>query len=475
MKDKSVVDLNECISANNNVITITEDIEEITLTSNGEKINAAILLKPRKNDLTINIENLWIESNEDIGLDVRAGNYNLYENHIVYTGDNKIISNKNIGICISNNQTVNLIGKDNGRLEVIGGSGTCAIGNNKYTSGNGKLRFFGNGKVHALGGDGKDDICFSNKGGEGICFYNENEKEASEVLIYESAEVNLKGGNGGDISSINTNCKAGNGGSGIEILEKGLIDKVGHGKLEITGGSGGKGTGNCKTGVCGNGASAISLGFGKVTLKTDTTVNAGDGGSVDVKYNTCMVKGGDGGDCINIYKDVDAYISLIEVYDNIKLNAGNGGTSGTSIKGVCEIDSGGDGGNIINCNSNKCDITIGDVDISYGKGGGLNKLSNISNGKDGERIKGENIVSFKALASFIYDENINDLGTEEKEEIIKENKENIENTNLNKCDVHYDIIKDKTHIYNNLLKVKEDNNKNGIIFLIIDFIKKIFS
>ena len=142
MKDNSIIDLNEYISLNDNVITITEDINEITLTSNGDKVNASVLVKPRSNDLTINIDNLYLESNENISIDMRGGKYYSYENNIVYTGNNKIISGLNIGVCISNNQTVNFIGKDNGLLEVIGGSGTLAIGNNEYTSGSGENKIF---------------------------------------------------------------------------------------------------------------------------------------------------------------------------------------------------------------------------------------------------------------------------------------------------------------------------------------------
>lgn len=276
MKDNSIIDLNEYISLNDNVITITEDINEITLTSNGDKVNASVLVKPRSNDLTINIDNLYLESNENISIDMRGGKYYSYENNIVYTGNNKIISGLNIGVCISNNQTVNFIGKDNGLLEVIGGSGTLAIGNNEYTSGSGKIRFFGDGKIYAHGGNGKDDVCCANSGGEGICFYNEDTEESSEVLIYENADVNIRGGNGG---------------------------------------------------------------------------------------------------------------------------------------------------NIINCNNNKCDIVIGNIIASYGKGGGINKVSSINNGRDGEKIRGENIVSFKNLQSLIYDENIDDLEKETKE-IEKNTEEN---------------------------------------------------
>lgn len=364
MKDNSIIDLNEYISLNDNVITITEDINEITLTSNGDKVNASVLVKPRSNDLTINIDNLYLESNENISIDMRGGKYYSYENNIVYTGNNKIISGLNIGVCISNNQTVNFIGKDNGLLEVIGGSGTLAIGNNEYTSGSGKIRFFGDGKIYAHGGNGKDDVCCANSGGEGICFYNEDTEESSEVLIYENADVNIRGGNGGNISTINTNCKA-----------------------------------------------------------------------------------------------------------------GNGGISGTSIKDIYEINPGGNGGNIINCNNNKCDIVIGNIIASYGKGGGINKVSSINNGRDGEKIRGENIVSFKNLQSLIYDENIDDLEKETKE-IEKNTEENtveVENEeDIVEVVESQDINKEEEKISDEVDSDKNNSNKKGIIFLIIDFLKKIF-
>lgn len=107
---------NEVVLKDFKVLKITEDISEITLTSKGKICKGTILVKPRKTDLIINIENLRMQSEEHIAIDFRGGKNNSYKSYIYFKGNNLLESKGNIGICISNNQTVEICGEENSFL-----------------------------------------------------------------------------------------------------------------------------------------------------------------------------------------------------------------------------------------------------------------------------------------------------------------------------------------------------------------------
>ena len=93
-----------------NIFEITSDRKEVVLTSKGGDCYSSIIIKPRNKDLLIEINNLKMNAQEQIAIDFRGGRENNYKSILKFIGDNEIISEGNIAICVSNNQTVEIRG-----------------------------------------------------------------------------------------------------------------------------------------------------------------------------------------------------------------------------------------------------------------------------------------------------------------------------------------------------------------------------
>lgn len=304
IKNGDVINLNTyvCDDLYNKTIIINENINEITLTSNGEICNFKIFIKKRNSDLVVNINDLVLDSKEDIAINFASGEKHDYKNYLVFSGTNSISSGGNISICVTNNQTLEIKGKEDGFLKLSGGCGIPTVGSSFYTEGAGNLIFSGQGFVEII--SGKSDYRYKNENilgsGCGIGFYNKDVQDVSSIIILDDINVKISGESGKDVESISEDRTADEGGNGIYIKNSGIIEKKGNGLLEIKAGDGGCCIGDYSSGVCGNGGCAICMGDGTINIDNNTILKAGNGGSTQDKYEFSMVKGGNAGNIISL-------------------------------------------------------------------------------------------------------------------------------------------------------------------------------
>lgn len=399
----SIIDLSaygDSTSSNDSILVITNDISEITLTSNNVPCGVAVYIKPRNKDLTININNLYLKCSEEIAMNFAASTNCCYKNHLVFSGVNLISSDNNIGICISNGQSLEIKGSEKGILKISGGSSVPALGNNYFSSGSGHLIFSGYGDVEVTGGLGnnnsKQTPCSADISSCAICFSNDEDDGESSIEITDGINVSVHGEDGENLSGISLNNYSGKGGCAICINSKGSIKKTGSGLLILQGGNGGDCTGSYSCGMCSSGGNAIKIGYGLIEIKKPASLISGNGGNAKIDEHELIIsKGGCGGDIISVCADSDDEIikSKIFIDDDIEVSTGNGGNSGFNItkEGMTSTE-GGDSGNFIRCCS-KTDAYIGKINLSYGiPGSGIsnNKLTGRS-GKTGTFAFGSKI------------------------------------------------------------------------------------
>lgn len=399
----SIIDLSSyrsSTSSNDNIFVITSAISEITLTSNNLPCSVAVYIKPRNNDLTININNLYLKCSEEIAMNFAASTECCYTNHLVFSGVNLISSDNNIGICISNGQSLNINGRENGILKISGGSSVPAMGNNYFSSGSGHLIFSGQGDVEITGGLGnnnsKQSPCSADISACAICFSNDEEDGESSIEINDEINVSVHGEDGENLSGISLNNYSGKGGCAICINAKGSIKKTGSGLLILEGGNGGDCTGSYSCGICSSGGDAIRIGYGSIDIKKPASFISGNGGNAKIDEHELIIsKGGCGGDIISICEESDDVniTSKIIIDDDIEVSTGNGGNSGFNLtkEGMSSAE-GGDSGNFIRCIS-KAEAYIGKVNLSYGTPGSCilrNRLSG-KTGKTGSFAVGKSI------------------------------------------------------------------------------------
>ncbi|MGL4773864.1 MAG: hypothetical protein ACRC2K_09895 [Clostridium sp.] len=393
LRDRDILDLSNFPKR---IIYIGSNIKDITFTTFGKLWEGAIIVKERKEDLVININNVNINSGKHIALDVRGGRTCNYKNTLSFMGKNTIKSEDNLAICISNNQTLHFKGEERGILTILGGLENTAVGNNIYTGGSGHLIFSKYGEVFIKGGNGfcSERRCDNSGkcGGHGIGFINKSFSDISSIKINDNINVKIIGGEGQDASSFSMERCGGKGGAGIYLEENSILEKLGEGLLEVNGGNGGGSTGDNKCSGCGDGGSAIEIKSGWININHPATLIGGNGGNVDTICKHIFSKGGNGGDCIRIINsDIDNYFKAtkIRIDDFIVGKGGHGGCSGMEFQSLSGFQ-GGDGGNLLNSNNFKTVISIGDVDFTGGEGGagGVNGV----NGGKGQNFKGINIM-----------------------------------------------------------------------------------
>ncbi|MGL5415906.1 MAG: hypothetical protein ACRDAU_09630 [Clostridium sp.] len=313
---------------------ISSEIEEIYFTSNKKECKNSIFLLDRKKDITIYIQDLNIVTERKIAIDLRGGFINRCKINILFSGENRIGSKENIGICISNNKEVEIKGEEKSELLVEGGSGVPAIGSNYYTEGVGNITFSGRGKVIALVGKyrEKDTVAWQGENGSyAIGFYSSEKKTQVSIKIYDEINLKVIGEDGQCISSIKEKNCAGRGGSAIEFNNKMFLKKEGNGLLELIAGRGGNCKGEYTTGGCGKGGAVIRLGSGEIKIESKAILTAGAGGCA--KEKLILAKGGEGGDIVETItseEEEDKKI-LLKIGKDIILKTGDGGISGQKI------------------------------------------------------------------------------------------------------------------------------------------------
>ncbi|WP_252228959.1 hypothetical protein [Clostridium sp. ZBS15] len=439
IKDKDIINL---INYKNKIIIITSDINEITFTSEGNECNAGILVKNRNSDLIIKINNVYLNSVNQIAIDFRGGKNCDYKNKLVYSGINTIMSEDNIGICISNNQTVEITGREKCILNINGGSEMPAIGNNEWTAGGGHLIFSGYGNIEIIGGAGCK--CYENLEHKGKCgsyaigFCETNINDTSTIKILENVNLKAIGGNGQSISSIALNKCSGCGGAAISIGDNSSFEKIGLGVLELIGGDSGESIGEYACGNCANGGDAIKIKSGLININSPAILKGGKGGSISSKCKNVISKGGKGGDCISISEsELDEKLKKVKIkIDNcVQAKGGDGGNSGVYFNNENILgNDGGDGGNFINSNDFKVEVAIGDIYFKGGKGGkGGEGQMRGHNGIIGNKFKGDNIYYTEFIKEENpklgkYNEEIDDLvdeGSKHSDESVKEEQQKL--------------------------------------------------
>lgn len=432
-KNNTVIDLSTYIDKSISSIIITKDILSLTLTSHNIACDISIIISPRDKNLNLSINDLYLESTKEITMNFSGGKTNGYRNKLTFSGINQIISKNNIAICISNNQTLEIIGKKSGLLKVRGGSTVPAVGNNLYTAGNGHLIIKGSGDLDITGGLGENNntksFCNADISADAISFYNESESSPASIDILENINVVLSGEKGQDVSSISLDNTTGQGGCGISVKGRGRFNKTGKGILIIKGGNGGNCVGNISCGKCSDGGSAIFLGSGKINILKPATLFSGDGGSAETVNNKYIIaKGGNGGDVFKLCPSnlsLAAKISYVNIGEDVEITSGNGGTSGINILsdpiGCYE---GGRSGHIINAQT-YTEVTMGTTMYTIGEGGQggiyFNKKGLI--GKQGILYLGKfiNVVNDIDAKTFQMDNNY--------EKDVKNDLSNNDNTN----------------------------------------------
>lgn len=471
------LDVYEQDNLSNKTVIITEDISDIVLTSNGKPCDFRIFVKKRSSDLNIDINNLVINSKREIAINFSAGKEHEYKSYLTFSGINVISSEENIAICVTNNQTVEIKGKKDSFLKIIGGSGVPAIGSSFYTEGAGNIVFSGEGSVEVIVNGNNLNNRETLNSGCGIGFYSENMEDVSSIKILDNINLKIVGEDGIDIESISQDKIAGRGGDGVWIKNIGVFEKIGKGILEINGGNGGGLIGDYSAGICGDGGCSISLGQGNINIDNKAILRAGNGGGIKDEYEFPMIKGGNGGDVIYISENNLESISEIRLGNDIEFNLGNGGNSGSFIEGkdIKGFD-GGNSGSLINSNAEVVRIEIGDINIKEGMGGlGGNKNNKSSSGQDG-RVKelylGNNVEFVK-----LKEESHQYVDKIENKEVLEEivdlkivndsEKDDYEEEKPNNLDVeNNDDINEYTNIVENINKntelndISEENNDN---------------
>lgn len=449
---------NEVILNEFKIIKITNDINEMTLTSNGEICKGAIIVKPRTSDLTINIENLKLHSAEHITIDFRGGKECGYKSFLHFNGNNVICSEENISICISNNQTVEIYGEDDSSLKAISGVNMPAIGSGKYSAGAGNITFSKKGTI--VMEVAKSDIAEGKvpwKGRDGsyaLGFYNED-KSVSSIRILDDINLKAVGEDGQDIKSMSSENSAGNGGPAVFLNDNDYFEKSSQGNIELIGGNGGKCIGEYSSGKCGNGGAALKISSGLINIVAPAVLKGGSGGSIEKDSLCVLAPGGNGGDGILVTggKCRDERKSSIIIGDNVEISCGNGGNSGFSMndEGITAVD-GGNGGNIINAGNMPVELQIGNIKETIGNGGeGGCKEPPCKVGESGKFIVGENIVIKEDIEEIEEREAIKD------EELVEDkvSNENLseEQENQDKEEVIYEELE---------IKVKDEIQEKDI-------------
>lgn len=352
-----------------------------------EQYNFSIVVAAgRTKDIEIYLSNAFINSGDNIGIDLRGDSKNnSYINRIRFSLENTIKSSNSIGILVMNGQSLEVIGEEKGSiLNVHGGAGNCAVGNSNVFNSGGQIVFSGQGTVSAHGGDAIDQPAYNvaMDGGAGVGFV-ESTSGNSSVLIKCNAIVNVFGGNGQECDVSNPNSMTvGNGGPGISLGESGIliVERCPDISTSLTvfGGNGGLIIDSSNSGamtdlrIGGNGGSAVILPSGTVDLLGSVQLRGGDGTTVESHGNLPIV-GGDGGSAVKFIGTTTARNTFLSSNEAV-LSGGNGGTSGvyvdfdtSSIRIICS--KGGRGGHSLFLGSNSANVQIDGSILASGEGG----------------------------------------------------------------------------------------------------------
>ena len=342
----------------------------------------------RTNDLTVTLNNVNINSDKLIGIDLRgvSSPVPVYKNTISFQGINKVVSNENIGILVTNGQTIEITGKDSASvLSVKGGIRNAAIGNNQVINFGGHLIFSGDGTINAIGGNGalpnEPGLSTAIDGAQGIGFI-QNTIGKSSIIIKCNIEVNAKGGTGQNCDTGNVNSRtAGNGGAGISVGAEGilLIEKCSNTLISLNaeGGEGGlindTSPGGSMTDMRtgGNGGDAVTVVSGTVNILGNAVLTGGNGTSLGVDNANLPVFGGDGGNAL-AFTGSTGISNVLIIGDNVKAVGGNGGNSGNTVNidtFSIESSKGGSGGDVINLGHDPSNVSIGSSKLTSGSGG----------------------------------------------------------------------------------------------------------
>lgn len=405
-----------------------------------EQYNFSIVVAAgRTKDIEIYLSNAFINSGDNIGIDLRGDSKNnSYINRIRFSLENTIKSSNSIGILVMNGQSLEVIGEEKGSiLNVHGGAGNCAVGNSNVFNSGGQIVFSGQGTVSAHGGDAIDQPAYNvaMDGGAGVGFV-ESTSGNSSVLIKCNAIVNVFGGNGQECDVSNPNSMTvGNGGPGISLGESGIliVERCPDISTSLTvfGGNGGLIIDSSNSGamtdlrIGGNGGSAVILPSGTVDLLGSVQLRGGDGTTVESHGNLPIV-GGDGGSAVKFIGTTTARNTFLSSNEAV-LSGGNGGTSGVYVdfdtSSIRIISSkGGRGGHSLFLGSNSANVQIDGSILASGEGGqggspkayldnnnlDLDTLKNTnganepgSGGSDGSSISGTGAVNLNMSESTI--------------------------------------------------------------------------
>ena len=352
-----------------------------------EQYNFSIVVAAgRTKDIEIYLSNAFINSGDNIGIDLREDSKNnSYINRIRFSLENTIKSSNSIGILVMNGQSLEVIGEEKGSiLNVHGGAGNCAVGNSNVFNSGGQIVFSGQGTVSAHGGDAIDQPAYNvaMDGGAGVGFV-ESTSGNSSVLIKCNAIVNVFGGNGQECDVSNPNSMTvGNGGPGISLGESGIliVERCPDISTSLTvfGGNGGLIIDSSNSGamtdlrIGGNGGSAVILPSGTVDLLGSVQLRGGDGTTVESHGNLPIV-GGDGGSAVKFIGTTTARNTFLSSNEAV-LSGGNGGTSGVYVdfdtSSIRIISSkGGRGGHSLFLGSNSANVQIDGSILASGEGG----------------------------------------------------------------------------------------------------------
>ena len=352
-----------------------------------EQYNFSIVVAAgRTKDIEIYLSNAFINSGDNIGIDLRGDSKNnSYINRIRFSLENTIKSSNSIGILVMNGQSLEVIGEEKGSiLNVHGGAGNCAVGNSNVFNSGGQIVFSGQGTVSAHGGDAIDQPAYNvaMDGGAGVGFV-ESTSGNSSVLIKCNAIVNVFGGNGQECDVSNPNSiTVGNGGPGISLGESGIliVERCPDISTSLTvfGGNGGLIIDSSNSGamtdlrIGGNGGSAVILPSGTVDLLGSVQLRGGDGTTVESHGNLPIV-GGDGGSAVKFIGTTTARNTFLSSNEAV-LSGGNGGTSGVYVdfdtSSIRIISSkGGRGGHSLFLGSNSANVQIDGSILASGEGG----------------------------------------------------------------------------------------------------------
>lgn len=394
------------------VITISKDINNITLTSNKKLCDFVVFIEKRNTDLTINIKDLNLYSKKGIVMNFASGDDYNYKSYLKFLGTNIIKSKNDIAICVTNNQTLEINGDANSFLKISGGSGVPTIGSSFYTEGAGNLIFSGEGFVEIIAGDdenrgSKEKILGS---GCGIGFFSESVSDISTIKVLDNINLKVVGEDGGNILTMSQDKIADKGGSAIYVKGNGFFEKTGSGILELSGGQGGECVGDYGCGICGDGGCAITFENGVINIGDNSILRSGNGGSITDEYEFSVAKGGNGGDAISILQDKGEDESTIKIASGTKVYLGSGGESGSFIdaRELAQFQ-GGKNGNFINCNEALVKAEISDIDVS-----GVTDIEEIK-----KMCVGRNI-EVKPESVKEIEENLEVENVEDKEELLKD-------------------------------------------------------